>query len=68
MFNVHASGGSQMIKEAVSATWKCSDESGKVRPVFLAVTVLTSLNNDDLKRNRISKKHKRIGSSSGRFG
>lgn len=49
MFNVHASGGSQMIKEAVSATWKCSDESGKVRPVFLAVTVLTSLNNDDLK-------------------
>jgi orotidine-5'-phosphate decarboxylase len=49
MFNVHASGGSQMIKEAVSAAWSCSDKLGKTRPVLLAVTVLTSLNNDDLK-------------------
>jgi orotidine-5'-phosphate decarboxylase len=49
MFNVHASGGSQMIKEAVLAAWNCSDKIGKARPVLLAVTVLTSLNNDDLK-------------------
>jgi orotidine-5'-phosphate decarboxylase len=49
MFNVHASGGFQMIKEAVSAAYRRSVELGKVRPVLLAVTVLTSLNNDDLK-------------------
>ena len=49
MFNVHALGGSQMIKEAVSATWSYADKLGKARPVLLAVTVLTSLNNDDLK-------------------
>lgn len=48
MFNVHASGGSQMIKEAVSAAWSCSDKLGKARPIVLAVTVLTSLNNADL--------------------
>ena len=49
MFNVHASGGFQMIKEAVSAACNRSVELGKARPVLLAVTVLTSLNNDDLK-------------------
>ena len=48
MFNVHASGGSQMIKEAVSAAWACADKLGKARPIILAVTVLTSLNNADL--------------------
>ncbi|PKN06543.1 MAG: orotidine-5'-phosphate decarboxylase, partial [Deltaproteobacteria bacterium HGW-Deltaproteobacteria-7] len=48
MFNVHASGGSRMIQEAVSATGACADKLGRVRPIVLAVTVLTSLNNDDL--------------------
>jgi orotidine-5'-phosphate decarboxylase len=48
MFNVHASGGSQMIKEAVSAAWACADKLGQARPIILAVTVLTSLNNADL--------------------
>ena len=48
MFNVHASGGSQMMKEAVKAAWNCADKLVKPRPVVLAVTVLTSLNNDDL--------------------
>jgi orotidine-5'-phosphate decarboxylase len=48
MFNIHASGGSQMMREAVSATWACADTLGRSRPVVLAVTVLTSLNNDDL--------------------
>jgi orotidine-5'-phosphate decarboxylase len=28
MFNVHASGGSQMIKETVSAAWTCADKLG----------------------------------------
>ena len=49
MFNVHASGGTRMIKEAVGAAWACADKLGRERPVLLAVTVLTSLNNDDLK-------------------
>ena len=48
MFNVHASGGSQMIKEAVSAAWACADKLGQSRPIILAVTVLTSLNSADL--------------------
>jgi orotidine-5'-phosphate decarboxylase len=48
MFNVHASGGSQMIKEAVSAAWTCADNIAGTRPIILAVTVLTSLNNADL--------------------
>ena len=49
MFNIHASGGSRMIKEAVAAAWNLADRQGKTRPIVLAVTVLTSLNNDDLK-------------------
>ena len=48
MFNVHALGGSQMIKETVSAAWACADKLGKARPIILAVTVLTSLNSIDL--------------------
>jgi orotidine-5'-phosphate decarboxylase len=48
MFNIHASGGSQMIKETVAASWACADKLGLPRPVILAVTVLTSLNNADL--------------------
>ena len=48
MFNVHAMGGSKMIRETVSATCACADKLGKARPIILAVTVLTSLNNDDI--------------------
>jgi orotidine-5'-phosphate decarboxylase len=48
MFNVHAMGGSKMIQETVSAAWTCADKLCKPRPIILAVTVLTSLNNDDL--------------------
>jgi orotidine-5'-phosphate decarboxylase len=48
MFNVHASGGSQMVKEAVTAAWTSADEIAGPRPIILAVTVLTSLNNTDL--------------------
>ncbi|MGV8057421.1 MAG: orotidine-5'-phosphate decarboxylase [Smithellaceae bacterium] len=48
MFNVHASGGSKMIQETVKAVEAFAAKNGKVKPVVLAVTVLTSLNNDDL--------------------
>ncbi|MCX5850248.1 MAG: orotidine-5'-phosphate decarboxylase [Deltaproteobacteria bacterium] len=55
MFNVHASGGGQMIKEAVSAAWACADKLDRTRPILLAVTVLTSLNNTDLAEIGFSK-------------
>jgi orotidine-5'-phosphate decarboxylase len=45
MFNVHAVGGSRMIKETVSAARGCADKLGKAKPIILAVTVLTSLDN-----------------------
>lgn len=48
MFNVHALGGRQMMKEAVAAVDKVVEETGSPRTIVLAVTVLTSLNDDDL--------------------
>ncbi len=48
MFNVHAAGGSRMIRETVDAVAACAQKHGAAVPVVLAVTVLTSLNNDDL--------------------
>ena len=44
MVNVHASGGRAMMKAAVAA----NSEAGDARPLMLAVTVLTSLDDDDL--------------------
>lgn len=44
MFNVHASGGSGMMRAAVEAATSQSQKNNAVKPVILAVTVLTSLN------------------------
>ncbi|HON59865.1 MAG TPA: orotidine-5'-phosphate decarboxylase [Smithella sp.] len=49
MFNVHASGGIPMIRESVVASAACCEQLNKQKPIILAVTVLTSLNDDDLK-------------------
>ena len=49
MFNIHAAGGSRMIRETVDAVADCAEKRGMASPVVLAVTVLTSLNNSDLK-------------------
>lgn len=49
MFNVHAAGGSRMIRETVKAVAACAEKQGVPKPIVLAVTVLTSLNHDDLK-------------------
>lgn len=49
MFNIHASGGKKMMEEAVSATRVFSEKNGFSVPVILAVTILTSLNDQDLK-------------------
>jgi len=48
MFNVHASGGSRMIRETVQAAAACAEKRGAGCPIVLAVTVLTSLNDQDL--------------------
>jgi orotidine-5'-phosphate decarboxylase len=49
MFNIHASGGRKMMEDAVKAVRQVSRELGVAAPVLLAVTVLTSLNDDDLR-------------------
>lgn len=43
MFNVHAEGGKKMIQSAVEAAKKTAEELGVPRPLVLAVTVLTSI-------------------------
>lgn len=48
MFNVHASGGGKMIQETVKAAEATAQMSGLAKPIILAVTVLTSLNDADL--------------------
>jgi orotidine-5'-phosphate decarboxylase len=50
MLNVHASGGFEMMQQTVSAVNKVCKTERLQRPILLAVTVLTSLNKDDLKR------------------
>jgi orotidine-5'-phosphate decarboxylase len=49
MFNVHALGGKQMMAETVGAVQRFSERSGNTGMIVLAVTVLTSLNDDDLR-------------------
>jgi orotidine-5'-phosphate decarboxylase len=48
MFNVHALGGRQMMIDTVSGVRQLAERQGIPRPIVLAVTVLTSLNDDDL--------------------
>ncbi|OPY86703.1 MAG: Orotidine 5'-phosphate decarboxylase [Smithella sp. PtaU1.Bin162] len=55
MFNVHASGGSKMIRDTVKAVETLTEKDGLVKPVILAVTVLTSLNDVDLQEIGFAK-------------
>ncbi|MEW6334187.1 MAG: orotidine-5'-phosphate decarboxylase, partial [Thermodesulfobacteriota bacterium] len=48
MFNVHALGGRQMMAETAQVVRRLADQSGTPGPITLAVTVLTSLNDEDL--------------------
>jgi len=48
MFNIHALGGEEMIKEAVVATSRQAEALHVKAPLVLAVTVLTSLTDKDL--------------------
>jgi len=50
MFDVHASGSLEMMQRTVAEVTKVCRSQGLRRPKVLAVTVLTSLNREDLKR------------------
>ncbi|MBA4396392.1 MAG: orotidine-5'-phosphate decarboxylase [Syntrophus sp. (in: bacteria)] len=49
MFNMHALGGKKMMQETVAAVRRLSETMQIPMPVILAVTVLTSLNDEDLR-------------------
>ena len=55
MFNVHASGGLEMMKKAVEAAEEESEKLGISRPKILGVTVLTSIDSEALKKTGINK-------------
>lgn len=48
MVNVHASGGSAMMQAAADAARKTAETLGRPRPLVIAVTVLTSMDNEAL--------------------
>jgi orotidine-5'-phosphate decarboxylase len=50
MFNVHASGSLEMMRATVKEVRRVCRQEQRRKPIMLAVTVLTSLNQDDLKR------------------
>ena len=49
MVNVHASGGSAMMKAAAEAAQRAADALSRPRPLVIAVTVLTSMNDQALR-------------------
>lgn len=49
MFNVHACGGKKMMEETVAAVRVMAEKRQMSPPVILAVTVLTSLNDQDIR-------------------
>jgi orotidine-5'-phosphate decarboxylase len=49
MFNIHALGGKKMMQETVAAVRRSAEAMQKPMPVILAVTVLTSMDDDDLR-------------------
>ena len=55
MFNVHASGGIEMMQKAVEGAEEESEKLGMARPRILGVTVLTSMDSEDLKKTDIHK-------------
>jgi orotidine-5'-phosphate decarboxylase len=49
MLTLHASGGAEMLSRAVEAAGAEAAKTGKARPLLLAVTVLTSLKDEQLR-------------------
>jgi orotidine-5'-phosphate decarboxylase len=55
MVNVHASGGSAMMKAAAEAARKAAEAAGRPRPLVIGVTVLTSMNDQALAEVGVSR-------------
>jgi orotidine-5'-phosphate decarboxylase len=55
MFNIHASGGIKMMVAATEAARKAAASAAMPRPLVLAVTVLTSMDEPDLRHMGILK-------------
>jgi orotidine-5'-phosphate decarboxylase len=55
MFNVHAAGGKEMVRVAVSAAEEEAAKLGSKRPLVLAITVLTSIDNEILDKELLVK-------------
>lgn len=56
MFNVHASGSLEMMRTTVKEVKRVCRQQKLRKPIMLAVTVLTSLNQDDLERVGVERK------------
>lgn len=54
IFNVHASGGAEMMKRTAEAVAETAEREGLAKPKVIAVTVLTSLDQNDLEQIGIS--------------
>ncbi|HUH65801.1 MAG TPA: orotidine-5'-phosphate decarboxylase [Syntrophales bacterium] len=50
MFNIHALGGREMMEKTVEAVCTAAEKAALSPPLILAVTVLTSLNDNDLRQ------------------
>ncbi|HUR98878.1 MAG TPA: orotidine-5'-phosphate decarboxylase [Pyrinomonadaceae bacterium] len=55
MFNVHAAGGSEMMRETVRAVRTASESEGFKRPLVIGVTVLTSSDTNTLRETGIER-------------
>jgi orotidine-5'-phosphate decarboxylase len=49
MFNLHASGGTEMMRETVERCRKAAGKMNRRPPIILAVTILTSMDNENLR-------------------
>src|SRR5438093_1491141 len=56
MFNVHAAGGSAMMRRTAAAVAECALREGLLRPAILGVTVLTSSNDATLEETGVREK------------
>ena len=55
MVNVHASGGRKMMQAAADAARNTAEKSGRDRPLVIAVTVLTSLDEPQLRETGVER-------------
>ena len=58
MFNIHAAGGSEMMRKTVESVNEVCEREGRRRPKMIGVTVLTSGNSETLRETGIEKEIK----------